>query len=213
MNHLTMEQLLEIREPGVEPGTAAAREHFAACAACQAEADRLSQRVARLRALPAPRPRRDQFLVVRGRYVAERRKRRIYVAAAGALALAASLALAVALRPVDRGLPVRLGGIAPAVTSDGGDELTQVMARSQLLENTLQRYDVDNRAIDGRTAVIAARLEDQLGAVDRQIELLGAIDRFDPDRQTHRLRLWRERVGLLDALVDVHVTRASYAGM
>jgi hypothetical protein len=27
------------------------------------------------------------------------------------------------------------------------------------------------------------------------------------------LRLWRERVGLLDALVDVHVTRASSAGL
>ena len=27
------------------------------------------------------------------------------------------------------------------------------------------------------------------------------------------LKLWRERVGLLDALVDVHVTRASNAGL
>jgi hypothetical protein len=27
------------------------------------------------------------------------------------------------------------------------------------------------------------------------------------------LRLWRERVGLLDALMDVHVTRASNAGL
>jgi uncharacterized caspase-like protein len=97
--------------------------------------------------------------------------------------------------------------------AENGDELTRVMARSQELERTLQRYDVDNRAIDGRTATIAARLEDQLGTLDRQIELFGAIDRADPDRQAHQLRLWRERVGLLDALVDVHVTRASYAGL
>jgi hypothetical protein len=27
------------------------------------------------------------------------------------------------------------------------------------------------------------------------------------------LSLWRERVGLLDALVDVHLTRASDAGL
>jgi hypothetical protein len=28
-----------------------------------------------------------------------------------------------------------------------------------------------------------------------------------------KIQLWRERVGLLDALVDVHVTRASNAGL
>lgn len=211
MNHLTMEALLELQEPGLEPGTAAAREHFATCLVCQAEADRLSQRIARLKALPAPRAARDQFRLVRGRFVAERRKRRIYLGAAGALALAAALALAVVLRPADRGLPVRLGGVSPVI--ENTDELSRMMARSQQLENALQRYDVDNRAIDGRTATIAARLEDQLGTLDRQIELLGAIDRLDPNRQVHRLRLWRERVGLLDALVDVHVTRASYAGL
>lgn len=211
MNHLTMEALLELQEPGLEPGTAAAREHFASCPVCQAEADRMSQRIARLKALPTPRPARDQFRLVRGRFVAKRRKRRIYLGAAGALALAASLALAVVLRPADPGLPVRLGGVAPVI--ENNDELSRVMARSQQLENALQRYDVDSRAIDGRTATIAARLEDQLGTLDRQIELLGAIDRLDPDRRVHRLRLWRERVGLLDALVDVHVTRASYAGL
>jgi hypothetical protein len=209
MNHLTMEELLELREPGLEPGSAVAREHFSSCPACQAEADRLSQRVARLKALPVPRPARNQFPQVRARFVAERRNKRVLVGGAGALALAASLALAVMLMP-DRGLPVQVGS---TVMAENGDELMRVMARSQELERTLQRYDIDSRAIDGRTATIAARLEDQLGTLDRQIELMGAIDRLDPDRQAHRLRLWRERVGLLDALVDVHVTRASYAGL
>jgi hypothetical protein len=32
-------------------------------------------------------------------------------------------------------------------------------------------------------------------------------------RDAQLLRLWRERVGLLDALVDVHVTRASNVGL
>jgi hypothetical protein len=210
MNHLTMEELLELREPGLEPGSAVAREHYASCPACQAEADRLSQRVARLKSLPVPRPARDQFPLVRSRFVAERRKKRVYQGAAGALALAAMIALAVILRPADRGLPVQVG---PTTIAENGDELMRIMARSQELERTLQRYDIDSRAIDGRTATIAARLEDQLGTLDRQIELMGAIDRLDPDRQAHRLRLWRERVGLLDALVDVHVTRASYAGL
>jgi len=210
MNHLTMEELLELREPGLEPGTATAREHLAACPVCQEESLRLSQRMARLKALPVPRPGRDQFPPVRARFVAERRTRRLIYGAAGVLALAASVLLALVLRPTDRGLPIRLG---PTMIAENPDELSRVMARSQQLENALQRYDADSRAIDGRTATIAARLEDQLGTLDRQIELLGAIERLDPDRQAHRLRLWRERVGLLDALVDVHVTRASYAGL
>jgi len=32
-------------------------------------------------------------------------------------------------------------------------------------------------------------------------------------RQSQELNLWRERVGLLDALVDVHITRASNVGL
>jgi hypothetical protein len=35
----------------------------------------------------------------------------------------------------------------------------------------------------------------------------------DASRETRQLQLWRERVGLLDALVDVHVTRASNVGL
>jgi hypothetical protein len=89
-------------------------------------------------------------------------------------------------------------------------ELEATMARSQELEAALQAWDPDSRVIDGRTAAIAARLEDQLGTLDRQLEVVGALSRDNPAEQ---LRLWRERVGLLNALVDVHVTRATYAGM
>ena len=56
MTHLSMDQLLALREPGSEPGAAAARRHVEACAECAAELDRLHQRVARLRALPTLRP-------------------------------------------------------------------------------------------------------------------------------------------------------------
>ena len=59
MTHLTMDQLLALREPGSEPGAVAAREHVEGCAACAAELERLHQRVARLRALPTLAPARD----------------------------------------------------------------------------------------------------------------------------------------------------------
>ena len=56
MTHLSMEALLSLREAGQEPGDASARQHLEVCAACRAELERLHQRVARLKALPALRP-------------------------------------------------------------------------------------------------------------------------------------------------------------
>lgn len=212
MNHLTMEQLLELREPGLEPGLAAAREHLANCEFCQAESDRLAQRMARFKALPVPRPARDQFLEIRSRHVKAHRLRTLARAVPAVLAMAATVALVVMIRPGagDDRIPVQVGS---EETLTSGGELDDMMARSQALEETLRRYDPDSRAIDGRTAAIAARIEDQLGALDRQIELLDMMDGTDPMRNTRQLRLWRERVGLLDALVDVHFTRASFAGL
>lgn len=210
MTHLTMEQLLALRDPGLEPGMEAVRLHLAGCPVCQAEADRLAQRVARLKALPVPRPGRDQFLKVRARFVAERRRHRIRRAGVGALALAASVALAVLVRPGDLAQRLPVPASPQAVSSSATDELAAIMARSQELEAALQAWDPDSRVIDGRTAAIAARLEDRLGTLDRRLEVVGALSRDDTAEQ---LRLWRERVGLLNALVDVHVTRASYAGM
>ena len=204
-----MEQLLELREPGLEPGQASAREHLASCEVCQAESDRVAQRVARLKALPVPRPARDQFLEIRRRHVKAQRLRTLARAVPAVLAIAATVALVVMIRPA--GGPDDRTAVQDGSTAGG--QLDEMMARSQALEETLRRYDPDSRAIDGRTAAIAARIEDQLGALDRQIELLDMMDGTDPMRNTRQLRLWRERVGLLDALVDVHFTRASFAGL
>ena len=72
MTHLSMEALLSLRESGREPGDAAAQQHLEACAACRAEHERLHQRVARLKALPALRPTRDRWPQVAARVRAER---------------------------------------------------------------------------------------------------------------------------------------------
>jgi hypothetical protein len=47
--------------------------------------------------------------------------------------------------------------------------------------------------------------------VDRELEMTELLER--QAREAELLRLWRERVGLLDALVDVRVTRASNVGL
>ena len=199
MTHLSMEALLSLREAGLEPGDSAAREHLERCPGCRAELDRLHQRVARLKALPGLRPTRDRWPVVADRVRRERWERRRRVGALIGLAAAASIALGVAV-----------GGRSGRAV--GGDqEIHQAMARSQALESALSRFHPDERVLDGRTAGIAQELEDRIARVDRQLEVAELLERQTRDQQL--LRLWRERVGLLDALVDVHVTRASNVGL
>jgi len=197
MTHLSMETLVGLREAGTEPGTAAAREHLDGCAICRGELERLHQRVARIKALPTLRPSRDRWSAVRDRVRSERRARRVRTAG---LAAAASVALAVGVSTL-RQSEVAL---APA-------EIQQVMVRSQALESALDRIDPESRVLDGRTAGIAQELEDRIARVDRELEMVELMERQSRDDEL--LRLWRERVGLLDALVDVHVTRASHAGL
>jgi hypothetical protein len=199
MTHLSMDALVSLRETGVEPGDGAARAHLQECPACQAELERLHQRVARLKALPALRPSRDRWPNVAARVTAVRRQRRMRIGALIGLAAAASITLALSLdAPSGR----------PHVDNQ---EILQAMERSQALENALSRYDPDGRVLDGRTAGIAEELEDRIARVDQELEMAELQERQRGDDQL--LELWKERVGLLDALVDVHVTRASNVGL
>jgi len=199
MNHLSMDALLGLREPGVEPGQAAAREHLDRCGHCQAELQRLHQRVARLKALPALRPSRDRWPETMARFKADRRRRRTRLAGVTGLVAAASVAVTITLGDISR--PNELAA----------NELSHVMERSQVLESALSEYNPEARVLDGRTARIAGELEDRIARLDRELEMADLQRQQATDEDL--LKLWRERVGLLDALVDVHVTRASNAGL
>jgi hypothetical protein len=200
VTHLNMEQLVALREPGSEPGDQTARSHLDDCEICRTEFDRLHQRIARLKALPALRPTRDRWRDVRSQFRAERRQRRVRWVSLVGLAAAASIGLVLGVRNAHRprAEPV------PA-------ELSEAKARSQALEAAIDRYHPESRVLDGRTARIAQELEDRIAAVDRELQMTDLMD--SGRRQTQELNLWRERVGLLDALVDVHLTRASNAGL
>jgi hypothetical protein len=205
MTHLSMDLLLSLRGPGSEPGTAAAQEHLNQCPECQAELHRLHQRVARLKALPTLRPSRDRWPETAARFRAERLRRRNRQILLGGLAAAASVVLAFGIAP-------RLQPGNEAVELGlGANQINQVMERSQTLENALSDYNSEGRVLDGRTAQMAQELEDRIAAVDRQLEVTELAP--EQPRDEELLRLWRERVGLLDALVDVHVTHASNAGL
>ncbi len=199
MTHLTMDALVSLREAGTEPGHAAVHEHLNECAHCQAELRRLHQRIARLKALPTLRPARDRWPETKARFKAERRRSRTRIMGLTGLAAAASVALAVAV------------GNLSQPSEIGVDQLNQVMERSQVLESALSEYNPEGRVLDGRTARIAGELEEGIARVDRELELTELLRQQATDHDL--LKLWRERVGLLDALVDVHVTRASNAGL
>lgn len=203
MSHLSMEALLSLREPGTEPGVAAAREHLTQCPQCQTELERLHQRVARIKALPPLRPGRDRWPETAARFRAEQRRRRTRMIGLTGLAAAASVGVIVALGRVSQ--PTLPAAPTAAV------QIGQAMERSQALESALSQYNPDARILDGRTARMAQELEDRIARVDRQLEATELLPQQAGDEDL--LRLWRERVGLLDALVDVHVTRASNAGL
>ncbi|MGI9040378.1 MAG: hypothetical protein ACR2HK_04610 [Gemmatimonadales bacterium] len=199
MTHLSMEALVSLRESGLEPGDTAALDHLDECSYCRAELERLHQRVARLKALPALRPARDRWPQLAAQ-VKARRHRRTRAGGMVGLAAAASIAVVAAI-----GMP------AGTVSAADPAAIARAMERSHALETELYRYNPESRVLDGRTARITQELEDRIARLDRELEMADLLQRQERDSQM--VQLWRERVGLLDALVDVHVTRASKVGL
>jgi len=193
IRHGTSEELLALRDG---EGSAWVREHARACPACAAELERLGQVRAQLRALPSFAPPRDSWPVVREAVRRERARRRIW--AGSSLVAAAAvvvLAFAVLRRP------------APAAPEDVA--LQQAMAESATMEQVFRSVHPDRRALTGQAAGVVAELEDQLSQVDAALNDTLAWSR-DPGQVA---ALWKQRAGLLSALVDVHETRASLAGL
>lgn len=195
LRHCTIGELLEIRDG---EGTAQARVHVEACNACRNELDRVHQRSAALRALPSLTPPRDRWPVVRGTFLAERRRVRWRWLSMGGLAAAAALVLAVGLR----------GGPAPEATVAPPPGLEAWVQRSRDLENALQDVGYEGRVLNGLAATAIADLEDRIAVIDAGIA--GVQAGVVPARELESL--WRQRVTLLDALVQTHVTRTAYVG-
>ncbi len=192
MMHCTMDDLLALRDG---EGSVWARKHREDCAACRAELEAVYQRVAQLKALPALRPARDRWPSVRDVVLAERaRRRRRWTG----LAFAAAAALT--------GLMV----IAPTLgNKTNAEDLAQAKQQSAQLESTLQDYDPEGRVMSGREAEISARLEDQIALLD------GRLIQLDDQSVQEALLvdLWRQRVDLMQQLVQVRATRAKYVGL
>jgi predicted anti-sigma-YlaC factor YlaD len=194
--HCTIEELLAVRD-GEGAGTAL--RHVDQCPACRAELDRLHQVAAALRALPVQRPPRDRWPEVRAVAAGARRRRWI---ATGWMLLAAAAALAVV---------VGVRGWWPSGGQMAGQRanLDSLVSASQQLEEALRTLDPTSRVLSGRAASTIAELEDGIALVDAQ---LGEAQRTGASRDD-LLRLWQQRVQLMNQLVNVHVTRAAYVGL
>lgn len=214
MTHLDMTQLLAARADQSEPGAAAARAHLVHCAHCRTELERLEQRMARLRALPSLRPARDAWPLVQRRLAGERRRRWVQRTGWSVLALAAGIALVFSVRSGALGMR-SADQLHAAPGQEIGVGLEGVKRRSQVLEAALEEYGPETRVLDGRTAVVADALQDRIARLDAQLQSaqLEGPDRGAVARDARLRALWEERIGLLDALVDVRVTRASNVGL
>lgn len=196
--HLSMEQLIAVRDGDrSEAAYAEAHTHIGTCAQCAAELDRLHQRTARLRALPTLVPAQSQYPAVRTRVMSDRRHARLRLVAGFGLAAAAMLVVSVIGR--DLVTPKRL---------DAEQQIATAISSSQRLERALVQIKPEERVIDGQTAVTVIRLENRIAQLDAQLAEAAKLEREDA-RLQRMVQLWQARVGLMNALVDVHVTKAS----
>jgi len=198
--HLDMEQLLAVRDGDrSEPRYAEGFVHLAGCPFCQAEVERLHQRTARLRALPQLAPDRDRFSTVRARLDVERKHRHWRNGVVVGLAAAAAVVLIVGhdmMHPADL---------------DAEQQLQSAVAQSQQLEQTLHQWHPDQRVVDGHTAAVVAELENRIAQLDAQIDDAARLQ--TSDRLPREVALWQQRVGLMNALIDVHLTKAGNVGL
>ena len=196
MKHLTMDQLLAVRDGDrSEPALAEAHAHVSGCAACQLELDRLHQRTALLRALPTLAPARNHVPAVAARWNWERRQRRLRVVSVIGIAAAAMLLLTVVGRDL----------IQPP-TLDAEQQLQTAITSSQQLEATLRAWNPEERVVDGTTAQLVTVLEDRIAEIGGRLQ--DAARLTQEARLERQVELWHERVGLMNALVDIHVSQA-----
>jgi hypothetical protein len=201
MMHLTMTQLLAVRDGDrSEPDLAEAHAHVSDCEACQRELDRLHQRTALLRALPTMSPSRNHFPSIKARWQWERNQRRLRMMSGVGIAAAAMLLVTVVGRDLIQ---------PPAL--DAEQQLQSAITSSQQLEATLDAWNPEERVVDGTTAQLVTVLEDRIAEIDGRLQDAARLEQ--EARLERQVELWHQRVGLMNALVDIHVTQASHVDL
>jgi hypothetical protein len=126
------------------------------------------------------------------------RARRIQAYAGGGLALAASLLLGIGLSlGIGVKQPAAVPVIEPAQQTASNADINRLISTSQLLEQRLARVRPQVAVWDSSREARADELEQRVQAVDAQLNYYASDPR---SAET----LWRNRVELMNALVDLH---------
>lgn len=208
MNHLTLEELLELRE--ATDRTAPAPAHLFACSVCSAELARLRALQAEMKTLSAPAA-PDRWNAIRAVVAADRHRARLARQArlkVAGLAVAATLLLTALAPAVLRRMKIPLS--TPAKAAVPSAELNDLVAQSHALESRLQSLDAEPRPLDSLAARQMLDFEDRISGIDAALARTGPGEKMNGPRPES---LWRERVELLGALVDTRDPQPQAVGL
>jgi anti-sigma factor RsiW len=194
--HLSIDDLLSVRD-GEASAEAAA--HAASCPECIAELARLRRVRDELAALPGQAPEHDLWPALREAASARQQHHRWVQAGWAAAAVAVVFTLVMGVR----------GGLEAWQETQLAHKTRALVAESQKLEQTLRTVEGGGRVVSGRTASTIAHLQDRIALIDTEINRAGGARVSSQDV----LKLWQERVQLLDTLVNVQATRTAYVGL
>jgi len=194
--HASLEDLLSLRDGDSPPRDRV--EHVAGCGPCTQRLGELCLARARLRALPRVVPTRDPWDSIAPRPVAARRGLRW---AGSGLAAAASVALFL----------VWSGG--PGVEPPAPDAAPRVVGELRKLQRASEELGRLERSVPRRRAIVSAREESALATLEQAIASVdGRLAGADPVGTGPGVEdLWRQRVALMDALVQVRLAQGAPA--
>jgi hypothetical protein len=223
--HASIEELLSLRDG--EPTPDAATAHVAACARCRTELDQLRHVRTALAALPLEQPAPSVWNEITQRAARPARSPAAFVAAGFAAAAALALVGLLVVRmekPESTPSVATTAEPAPATaapatstpsSTDAAPKATAALdtealiARSRLLEAALERMRFEPQVVNAGTAATIATLEEHIALVDYRMNL----DVEEPLSPEQSRRLWKQRVELMDSLVNVRyaqLQRVSY---
>jgi len=200
--HALFDELLSLRDGA--PVDARVRAHVAGCPECAAGLARIAVLRERLQALPpAPDMAGDGWAAVQSRLVAarERKRQAARMASFAAAASIAALGLFAALRWLESPEPSPVTPMARIALE--AESLKDLRARSQALEAVLAAMPERPAVERAETSVPIESLEEQVQWLDHQLSLAGTDGRA-PEAE----RLWRDRVEVMNSLVQLRYVEA-----
>jgi len=205
--HAHLNELLSLRDG--EPVDQQAAAHAEGCALCAQRLAHLQSIRQRLRTLPdVVASGRDGWAEVERRIVerAQAPRRRLRIGLAAAAASVASLAVLAGLRLQDgaRQNPEAFARLGAEVAADPQLKIAELQRQSLELEAILAALPERPAVERAATALPIETLEAQVQWVDHRLSEFEATETVDPEAE----QLWRDRIGIMNSLVQLRYVEA-----